>query len=129
MALNENPTGRPYWPIALALLVGVAVLVTAGVMLSSRFRTPVGVQPAPSISVAIPKSAGIPASTAATAQQLSSAQSALGAATPRQQIEATYLRYWQIYSDAVLNLDASHLSDVLAGKALQLVTDEVGGLK
>ncbi|SRR5581483_2826066 len=128
MALNETPSGRPYWPIALALVVGVAVLVTAGVVLSGRFRTPVGVQPAPSIPIATSPIAQAQGNTLVASQQLSS-PAASSAAGAQQQIEAAYLRYWQVYSDAVLNLDPSHLNEVLAGRALQLVTDEINGLK
>nr|MDA8218666.1 hypothetical protein [Dehalococcoidales bacterium] len=44
------------------------------------------------------------------------------------EIEAAYEDYLRVYSEAVLNLDTSHLNEVLAGQALQLVTDEVNGL-
>jgi hypothetical protein len=41
------------------------------------------------------------------------------------EIEATFERYLRIYSEAVLSLDTSRLDEVLAGEALQLVTDEI----
>jgi len=34
------------------------------------------------------------------------------------QVEQAYLHYWDVYADAMLHLDSSHLSEVLADKAL-----------
>jgi hypothetical protein len=39
-----------------------------------------------------------------------------------------YLQYWHVYSDALYNLDASRLGDVMTGPRLQRAIDEVSGL-
>ena len=124
MALNETPSARPYWPIALALVVGVAVLVTAGVMLSGRFRTPVGVQPAPSIGIATSPSASTPAaapptSAVANPQPQGQPTSSISAsAALAQEVQQAYLHYWDVRSQAYLNDDGSHLGEVMAGAEL-----------
>ena len=41
------------------------------------------------------------------------------------QVEQAYLRYWDVYADAMLRLDPSRLSDVLADKALANHNQEV----
>lgn len=45
------------------------------------------------------------------------------------EIEDAYYRYLQVYSDAVLNLDTSRLSEVLDGEALRSVAEEVDDRK
>src|SRR6266508_601453 len=39
----------------------------------------------------------------------------------RAQVEQAYLDHWEVYADALLTLDGSRLSDVLAGAALREV--------
>ena len=46
-----------------------------------------------------------------------------------QEVEAAYLRSWDVYADAVLTFDTSKLSDAFAKTALQTVRDEVADLK
>jgi hypothetical protein len=43
----------------------------------------------------------------------------------RAQVEQGYLRAWDVWADSLLRLDPSRLSEVLTGKALQLVTAQV----
>ena len=43
----------------------------------------------------------------------------------RGQIEQVYLHYWDVYTDAMLHLDTSHLNEVLADKALQNHIEQV----
>jgi hypothetical protein len=45
-----------------------------------------------------------------------------------QEVEAAYLRSWDVYADAMLRLDPSRLGEVYAGDALDLRRDEVAGL-
>ncbi len=44
------------------------------------------------------------------------------------EVEAAYLNYWDVYSDAVYNLDSSHLSQVMTGPRLDRAIDEVNDL-
>lgn len=71
--------------------------------------------PAPSLGV-IPI-AGIPAATA----------TALAPET--REVIGVFERFLQVYSQALRTLDTSHLSEVLSGQALQVISDEVNGLK
>ena len=46
-------------------------------------------------------------------------------ADPRAQVEQAYLDAWDVWADALLELDASGLSEAFTGRALQLITDQV----
>ena len=46
----------------------------------------------------------------------------------RAQVEQAYLDHWEVYADALLTLDGSRLSDVLAGAALREVGKQVEDL-
>ena len=43
----------------------------------------------------------------------------------RAQVEQAYLRAWDVWADSLLRLDSSRISDVLTGKALEIVTAQV----
>lgn len=43
----------------------------------------------------------------------------------RTQIEQAYLRYWDVYADALISLDTSSLNEVLTGDALENVRRQV----
>jgi hypothetical protein len=51
------------------------------------------------------------------------------ALTPEQEVEAAYLKSWDVYAKAMRTLDGSHLSDSYADDALALRQDEIAGLK
>ena len=44
------------------------------------------------------------------------------------EVEAAYLRSWDVYADAVLRLDDSRLAEVYSGPALLIRTDEIADL-
>lgn len=129
---------RPYWMIALALLGLVLAVLAGAFLLERRARPRVGIEPTADVTMvtqatAAPveehsptAAAGIVPTTAAA-----SASPGLRTADPaaEREIEEAYRMYLRIYSDAVLNLDTSRLHEVLDGRALQLVTDEVNELK
>ncbi len=53
-------------------------------------------------------------------------------ATPndgRAQVEQAYLHHWDVYAQALLTLDGSHLPEVLAGAALRAVHKQLRDLK
>src|SRR5579883_2360794 len=129
---------RPWWPVGLVLLGLVAVVLVGAVLLDRRFRPRVGVEPAPSVPAAAQMRSVAPSPTALTTA--SPTVGGIGAAptataTPpgvrvatsplEREIEDAYYRSLQVYSDALLNLDTSHLSEVFDGEALRLVTEEV----
>lgn len=44
---------------------------------------------------------------------------------PKNQVEQAYLRHWDVYAEALRNLDAGRLSEVLTGAALTTVTRQI----
>lgn len=71
----------------------------------------------PATSLGVVPIAGIPAATA----------TALAPET--REVIGVFERFLQVYADALRTLDTSHLSEVLSGQALQVISDEVNGLK
>ena len=49
--------------------------------------------------------------------------------SPEDEVEAAYLESWEVYADAVLRLDDSRLSDRYAGRALEIVMEDVAKLR
>jgi hypothetical protein len=49
-------------------------------------------------------------------------------ATPEGEVEAAYLRSWEVYADAMLRLDAARLPEVYTGAALDTRRDEIADL-
>jgi hypothetical protein len=121
--------------LALGLLMGVAVVLAGGLYAVRQFGSSVGTRPAPSI--AAPASPAAPPVVAAPAVAVSPAASA--AASPSSlpiatdpltlEIEQAYLHYWDVRTQAYLNLDTSHLGEVMAGAELDRMTQQINGLK
>jgi hypothetical protein len=130
---------RPYWVVGLALLAFVIVVLVGGYLLGTRLRPPVGIEPPPPAPIgASPTVAPTAASATGTAPAPSGSTPApseltagghVASSPSEQEVEDTYYRYLQIYGDAAINLDTSHLSEVLGGHALQLVTEEIDDRK
>lgn len=135
--------GRPYWLVGLGLLALLAVVFLGAFLADRQLRPGVGIQPAPTAVSA--GSTQTPAWAYGSATTQPTATPTMVSATPsgtpgpggvrvadsplEMEIEAAYLKYLQVYSDAVANLDTSHLQEVLDGQALQWVTDEINDLK
>lgn len=90
-------------PIVLAVALGVAVIGCGG-----------GGKGSPSASVTAP-----PTTAATTTTTL----------PVEEQVKAAYLRSWDVYADAVLRLDPSRLSEVLASPNLETVENEINKLR
>jgi hypothetical protein len=71
----------------------------------------------PTASVGAPKTTGSTTTTTATPQ------------TPEQEVEAAYLKSWDVYAKAMRTLDPAGLDDAYSGSALSLREDEVRRLK
>lgn len=91
-------------------LSGACVVLLLAVGCSS------GTAKGPSASVAAPSTTERPTTTTAKAL------------TPEQEVEAAYLKSWDVYAKAMRNVDTSHLADVYAGDALQMRTEEINDL-
>ena len=144
--MNPNLSQRsrvPYWAIWLGLLVVLAILVSGAFLLNRQFRARIGIQEG-TVSLAAASAAASPApvSPVATASVASSvagsaastvvsiAPSASGDTSPvAQQVAAAYQHYWAVYSDALLNLDTSQVSQVATGDELQRMQQEVAGFR
>lgn len=61
----------------------------------------------------------------ATSPTSSPSPTAIGAEAIRAEVEEAYLRYWDVYASALLELDPSGLDQVLTGDALRIVTQQV----
>lgn len=51
------------------------------------------------------------------------------APSPRAEVREAYLRQWDVYSQAVMSLRTNELEEVLTGKALSVVRDEIEDLR
>jgi hypothetical protein len=129
--------GRPFWAIGLVLLAAVLVVLVGAYLLGTRLRPRVGIESAPTAPATAAPTAARTAVTGAVATQAPGPPTPTGlppgigvASSPTElAVGAAHERYLRIYSEAVLNLDTAHLDEVLAGEALQSVTDEVNELK
>ena len=123
--------GRPYWLVGLALLGLVLAILGVAFILDRQLRPRVEVQPvgavveekpAPLVS-AEPERAQTPTPPSA----VPAAVAVTPAADPRllQEIEDAYRRYWEVYSDALFNLDTSRLPEVATEDELRRMREEV----
>jgi hypothetical protein len=118
--------GWPTWVIGLGLLAVVLLILVGAFLLNDRLRPRVGLDLATTAATASPLK---PQSTASVltgslaVDTASNGTSATGAPTfdtagTRQAVLQAYLHYWDVYSDALITLDSSHLADVMAGDEL-----------
>jgi hypothetical protein len=70
-----------------------------------------------------------PAATATATVAPTQTPPATTTVSPEEEVEAAYLRYWDVYADAVHNLDTSRLADVMTGPRLERALNEVQQLR
>ena len=72
-----------------------------------------------------------PAASPTSAPTATPAPTAVPAATPsvEDEVMVAYTRYWDAYSQALLNLDPSLVEGVASGEELQRIRDEIEGLR
>jgi hypothetical protein len=51
------------------------------------------------------------------------------ARSPEEEVGTAYLAYWDVYAQAVLTLDNSHLADAMTGMMLDQTTQEIANLR
>jgi hypothetical protein len=134
---------RPYWVVGLTLLGAIVLVLVGAVLLDRQFRPPVGREPtggtqavarsttAPMTSVppTAAASSTLPAATPATAASRAAPALRVASSPLEREIEAAYLRYWDVLRQAYLNLDGSKLSEVSAGAELARQEQEIRDLK
>ena len=124
------------WLVAAGILGVVLLGLLAAFALDRRFRQTVTVEPTRPVAAAVPASASPTQPSVATpgvttTPVSSSAETAMpGAMTTlpgglrladsplEREVQAAYLRYWDVRTQAFLNLDSSRLSEVMAGDEL-----------
>ena len=136
-SMNAGPS-RPYWVVWFVLFGVLVVLVGGAFLLNSQFRTKVGVQQG-SLSASSVGPASAPVSSVRADVASPSVVSAVSAApggsvsasnSPgAQEVLNAYQHYWQVYSDALLNLDTSHVGEVATGEELARIQQEVDGFR
>ena len=138
-----HPGSRPSYVLVGGILVAVVVaLVIAGIVLSQRSHAAPQAQavarPSASIIVAPTTSTSAAVSLSGTASSSSvasaSASASIGglavANTPLEQaVEAAYLHYWDVRTQAYRTLDTSHLSEVMAGAELARAEKQIADLR
>lgn len=70
-----------------------------------------------------------PAATATATAAPTHTPTATATLSPEEEVEAAYLRYWDVYADAVYNLDTSRLPDVMTGPRLERGLNEIQQLR
>ena len=142
---NTEPGGRrPYWVVGLALLGLVVVLLVGAFLLERQSRPQVGIESPPAVTGTTSAQAaggGVQPTTqpavAPPATPVSASPTAVEtvgglrvANSPlEREIEAAYLHYWDVRSQAFLDLDTTHLPEVMAGPELARAEVQISQLK
>lgn len=142
---------RSYWPVALSLFGLVAVMLGAAFILNRQLRPPVGIEPSSGgtpparAEIAAPSPTATPAVESPTWTPQTVASSGQAAVRPaattsptnapsgspspelsdHRAVEQAYLRYWDVYREALLQLDTSRLSEVSARDELREIEEEI----
>lgn len=129
---------RPFWVAGLALLGLVVAMLVGAFLLDQQLRPGVGIEPTSAVPAAgkatdTTQAGRQPTSPAAgiSTPVITATQAGGGAATPSgaQEVEQAYLKYWEVYSEAMYTLRTSRLSEVAAGERLEQAVVEVEKLK
>ena len=148
---NQSPATKSrkpfsYGVVGAFLLAIIIVLTGAAFALNSALRPKVGtvavatanvpVQPTPSPAssrqptpVATGRSATSPVLVAATATVGTAPGTSATQQDPKQAVATAYLHYWDVYNQALYDLNTAHLSQVMAGQELARVQAQVQGLR
>ena len=124
----------PYWVIGLALAGLVIAILVAAFILDARLRPPVGIEAtrtaADGIQVtAVPDARISESLSSPAASSPISAPAVATAMDSKDAVESAYLRYWDIYSQALYSLDPSHLGEVMAGNELNDAEKQIDELR
>lgn len=126
---------RPFWLVGVLVLAAIVVVLAGAFVLDRALRAPVGVEPLPEATTggeSAPVSTGptSPRSLGDTSSGTTQpTASAANRQSPEQAVEQAYLRYWDVYASAALNLDTSQLYEVATGDELQRMRDEIAGFR
>ena len=143
---DNDPRKLSPWLVAAGILGVVLLGLLAAFALDRRFRQTVTVEPPLPVAAVVPTSASptqAPVATPVTASaSVSSAATPMPGVTPTlpgglrladspldREVQAAYLRYWDVLTEANLSLDTSRLPEVMAGRELAQAQQQVEELK
>ena len=118
--------GWPSWAVGLALFALVLVILVGAFFLNDRLKPKVGTEPV-ATAVTSAQATAIPSLIPTVAGAIPAAT--LDPNGEKAAVVQAYLHYWDIYSDALLTLDSSHLSEVMSGDALDQARQQVDQLR
>lgn len=130
--------GWPTWVIGLGLLALVLLILTGAFFLNSRLKPKVGTEEVAGGAILATRTTqpAVPASgVSSTPGNSTTSNTDVGQTSPAgtpdtsQVVSQAYLHYWDVYSNALYTLDASHLEDVLAGDELSRSHEAIDGLR
>lgn len=144
---DNDPRKLSLWLVAAGIL-GVVLLGLLGAFaLDRRFRQTVTVEPPRPLAALVPTSAS-PTQTPVATPGVTTTPVSSSAATPmpgitptlpgglrladsplEREVQAAYLRYWDVLTEANLSLDTSRLPEVTAGRELAQAQQQVEELK
>jgi hypothetical protein len=132
-SLDLTETPRPsFWKVGLGLLSLVLVIVVGAFLLDQHLRPTVGIEPAATANVVLGKTSlptAIVSGSTATPTATPAGGLQVGNSPLEREIEAAYLRYWQVLTRAYLELDTSQLAEVMAGDELIRTEQQIQQLK
>ena len=137
---QQAPARRSYWPIGLALLIAVLLLLGGAIVLNQRIRPKVGLQAA-TTAYAQETRSGFILGRLALQDELGDADP-VAAPSPEtgidaieidlallEEIQAAYSRFWDIRTEAAFNLDVSRLPEVMDGPAFEREREQIADLE
>ncbi len=145
--VDSQPRPR-FWLIGLVMFGIIVVILVGAFLLNRQFRPRVGIEPvatplassqaqttATPVVATQPTAQPSPSPTAASTPTIVPITQAPSGAAPVpkptadpavvKEVEQAYLKYWQVYGDALLNLDTTHISDVATGDEQKEMQAEV----
>lgn len=122
--------GWPSRSVGLALFALVLIILGGAFFLNDRLKPKVGIEPVVTGIVSVTATA-IPTPISSPAQTIGGVAppATVDSSTEKAAVIQAYLHYWDVYSNALLTLDTSHLSDAMAGDELVQARQVIDNLK
>lgn len=136
---QHAPARRSYWPIGLALLIAVLLLLSGATVLNQRLRPKVGLQAATTahaqetrygfiLGRQSPDDSLDDAPVAAPSSETGTDAIEIDVAL-LEEVQAAYSAFWEIRTEAAFNLDDSRLAEVMDGPALEREREQIADLE
>jgi hypothetical protein len=137
----SEPRRLSHWVIGLALLLVVVLLLGGATVLEQRLRPKVGLQPATTAHAQEPPNLGFILSRPSR-QPTSNDTEPLPTPSPEagtnvidvdaallEEVDTAYSKFWDVRTEAALNVDVSRLPEVADGAALEREQQQIGDLQ